>query len=83
MHSMVHMLETDDKEQIKICAALIRSAWEDCNNNRMCLLAGKEIVKLHKRTDDNRKMLLSNEEEEKIARGKVFHQLRQLFPQQG
>ena len=27
MHSMVHMLETDDKEQIKICAALIRSAW--------------------------------------------------------
>jgi hypothetical protein len=83
MHSMVHMLETDDKEQIKICAALIRSAWEDCNHNRRCLLAGKERVKLDKRTDDNRPMLLSKEEEGKIARGKGFHQPRQLFPQQG
>jgi len=83
MHSMVHMLETDDKEQIKICAALIRSAWEDCNHNRRCLLAGKERVKLDKRIDDNRPMLLSKEEEGKIARGTGFRQPRQLFPQQG
>ena len=80
MHSMVHMLETDDKEQIKISAALMRSTWEDYNHNRRCLLAGKEKVKLDKRTDDNRPMLLSKEEEGKMAKGKRFHQPRQLFP---
>ena len=83
MHSMVHMLETDDKEQIKICAALIRSAWEDCNHNRRCLLAGKERVKLDKRIDDNRQMLLSKEEEGKIERSKGSYQPRQLLTQQG
>ena len=70
-------------EQIKICAALIRSEWDDCNQNGRCLIAEKEGVKLDKRTDDNRLMLLSKEEKGKIARSKGFHQPMQLFPQLG
>ena len=79
MHTMIHMLETDDKEQLTICAALVRSAWEDCNHNRRCLLAGKDRVKLDKRADDTRPTLLSKEEESKISRGKGNNPPRQLF----
>ena len=68
MNVMVHMLETGGREQIKNSAALIRSAWEDCQQNRRALLAGKERSKLDKRMDDDRSMLLSKEEEAKMSR---------------
>ena len=81
MHAMVHTVETQEPENIKYTAALIRSAWEDCQQNRRALLAGKERAKLDKRVDDNRPRLLSKEEESKMSRGREQFQPRKLFPQ--
>ena len=63
MLPVVQMLETDDKEQLTQCAALLRSAWEDCNHNQRCLLAEKERVKLDKRPDNTRATPLSKGDE--------------------
>jgi hypothetical protein len=78
MHALIHMIESDDKEQLKFAAASVRSAWEDCQHNRRCLIAGKDRSKLDPRKDDTRPMLLSKEEESKVHRPSSS---RQLFPQ--
>ena len=68
MNMMVHQLETDDKEALGISAAWVRSAWEDLNQQRRFLLAGKQSFKLDHRANDTRPRLLTKEEEQKIAR---------------
>ena len=67
MHSLVHHVETNDKQALLHTAAWIRSAWEDLHQQRRQTLAGKQSFKLDKRTDDNRPRLLTQEEESKIT----------------
>ena len=70
MHMLVHHLETNDKEAIGVGAAFVRSAWEDLQQQRRFLMAGKQSFKLEHRADDTRPKLLSKEEEQKIGRGR-------------
>ena len=56
------LVETGDKECVPGVAALVRSSWEDCNQARRELIAGKGKAKLDKREDDDRPRLLSKEE---------------------
>ena len=70
MHALVHNQETNEREAVATAAALVRSAWEDLQQQRRHILAGKQAFKLDKRTDDTRPRLLSKEEEQKINRGR-------------
>ena len=49
-------------------AANLRSAWEDTQQHRRDLFAGKQAYKLDKREDDNRPRLLTDVENKKIQR---------------
>ena len=62
----IHMVETQDNSHITVQTALMRSAWEDLQQSRRHLLAGRQSYKLDPRTDDNKVRLLSREEEKKI-----------------
>ena len=66
MHMQMHFLETGDKKHLSMVAALTRSAWEDLNQNRRTLLAGKQSFKLNPRLDDDKPKLLTREEEQKV-----------------
>ena len=66
MHMMVNYMECNDKRKLGMAAALIRSSWEDLNQNRRKLLAGKQAHKLEPRIDDDRQRLLTREEEQKV-----------------
>ena len=68
MHLLVHNIETGDRETLSLSAAWIRSSWEDIQQQRRHLLAGKQSFKLDPRVDDTRPKLLSKEEEQKIIR---------------
>ena len=49
----IHMVETQDNSHITVQTALMRSAWEDLQQSRRHLLAGRQSNKLDPRTDDN------------------------------
>ena len=49
----------------------MRSAWEDCNESRRKVLAGKGKSTLSKRADDTRPRLMSTEEKDKVRRAKA------------
>ena len=68
-HQLVHHLESGDRQSLGAAAAYIRSTWEDLQQQRRGLLAGRQSFKLDRRTDDNKARLLSKEEEQKITRG--------------
>ena len=68
MHLHIHHFETGDRDNkaIGLSAALARSVWEDLNQQRRALLAGKQAFKLDPRKDDIKPRLLSKEEEKKV-----------------
>ena len=75
MHLLVQQVENtengaDGHKAMAQAACQIRSAWEDLNQNRRHLLAGRASNHLQKRSDDNRPRLLTTEEEEKIDKSK-------------
>ena len=67
MHIMVHSQEK--QASAEVVAAFAQSAWEDLQQQRRSLLAGRQMSKLDIREDDSRARLLSKEEEEKVAKG--------------
>ena len=69
MHCMVHEEEPRDHSEAEEIAALARSAWEDLQQQRRSLIAGRQMGKLDIREDDSRAQLLLKEEEEKVANG--------------
>jgi hypothetical protein len=71
MHQMVHQQEVQDPKSLEVIAAMLRSAWEDVQQQRRVLMAGRQAPKLDTREDDNRARLLSREEEDKIAKGRA------------
>ena len=71
MHEMVQQQEVQDPRSLEIIAAMLRSAWEDVQQQRRTLMAGRQAPKLDTREDDNRARLLSKEEEEKVAKGRA------------
>jgi hypothetical protein len=70
MHLMVHFLEHRQDSTLAEAAALQRSAWEDLQQNRRSLLAGKQSFKLQPRSDATRPKLLTEEEQKKIYQPK-------------
>ena len=68
MHCLVNYTETQDKRELATLAAHLRSAWEDAQQHRRWMFAGKQAYKLDKREDDNRPRLLTEEENKKIQR---------------
>ena len=66
MNVMLHFHETKDETLIHVAEALVRSAWQDCQENRREFLAGKQSHHLEKRPDENKNKLLNPEEEKKI-----------------
>ena len=68
MHAIVHHIETGEPKELGVAGAWARSAWEDLQQNRRNLMAGKQAFKLDPRPDDTRPKLLTKEEEQKIHR---------------
>ena len=68
MQLLLNYTETNDKKDLTTLAAHLRSAWEDTQQHRRWLLAGKQAYKLEKRQDDTRPRLLTEEENKKIQR---------------
>ena len=71
MHSMVRYVETNEKQDLAKTGALMRSAWEDCNESRRKVLAGKGKSTLSKGADYTRPRLMSTDEEDKVRRAKA------------
>ena len=86
MNMLVHHAEGSDPQSLQVVAAMLRSSWEDVQQNRRGLLAGKQVGKLAPRTDDDRVRLLTKEEEDKVRQGqatqKPFKARRQWRPKQ-
>ena len=78
MHCMVHEEEKRDHSEAEVIAALARSAWEDLQQQRRSLIAGRQMSKLDIREDDSRARLLSKEEEEKVAKGRAARAQQQF-----
>ena len=78
MHCMVHEEERHDQSEAEVIAALARSAWEDLQQQRRSLIAGRQMSKLDIREDDSRARLLSKEEEEKVAKGRAARAQQQF-----
>jgi hypothetical protein len=66
MNLMTHFIETEDKGDIGVAAAWIRSAQQDIREQRRGLLAGRQAWKLDPRKDDDKPKLLTLEEEKRI-----------------
>ena len=66
MHKLVLSLDTNDTREVQTAAAFIRSAWEDLQQQRRELVAGRNKNKLDRRPDDTKARLLTPEEEAKV-----------------
>ena len=66
MHMNVHLAQTRDLQHLTVSTALMRSAWEDLQQSRRHLMAGKQSYKLEPRAGDQTTRLLSKEEEKRI-----------------
>ena len=64
---LVHGLEMSDPTGLEMAGAEIRSVWEDLQQQRRNLLAGKISGKLEKSSDETRPRLLKAEEEKRIS----------------
>lgn len=73
MHLMVAQLETGDSKNMGLASAMIRSAWEDLNENRRHLAAGRQRYALEQRQDITEARLLTKEEEEKVRKARAFN----------
>ena len=65
---MTHHLETSDPHALGLAGALVRSSWEDLQQNRRRLLAGRAQFALKPREDNDQPRLLDKEEEDKVRR---------------
>jgi hypothetical protein len=70
MNLLITALETKDPNDTHQAAAYARSAWQDLQENRRGLIAGRARHKLEKRPDDTRPKLLSKEEEKEVEKTK-------------
>ena len=70
MNLMVAQLETNDAARMAMAGAMIRSAWEDLNENRRRLMAGRQTYTLDQRKDMDQTRLLSTEEAEKVRKAR-------------
>ena len=68
LHALVNSQEKEDRQSIAQAAAFIRSSWEDTQQLRKNIMAGKQSYKLDKRQDDDRPRLLTKEEEQRITK---------------
>ena len=68
MHLLVHYCESGDRKSMVEGAAFCRSAWEDLQQQRRGLLAGKQSFRLEPRVDNTKARLLTKEEEAKLVR---------------
>ena len=66
MNMYIHLAETKDMQHLTMATALARSAWEDLQQSRRHLIAGKESHKLETRTYDETAKLLTKEEEKRL-----------------
>lgn len=66
LHLTVQFAETKDMTALAIASAYFRSSWEDLQQGRRQLIAGKQSRKLEPRADDTTPKLLSKEEEKQI-----------------
>ena len=66
LNMYIHLAETKDMQHLKMATALARSAWEDLQQSRRHLMAGKQSHKLEPRTDDQTPKLLTKEEEKRL-----------------
>jgi hypothetical protein len=67
MQLLVDHFERGEVQSLQLAAALARSSWEDCQQARRTLLAGKGGGSiLERRNDDERPKLLTPEEEQKL-----------------
>ena len=71
MNFLVSHLQSGDRKELGLTAALVRSAWQDLHEQRRALLAGgKGKSLLEKRPDDEKPRLLNPQEEEKINKAR-------------
>lgn len=70
MNLLVQQVEKGDNDHraLALAATCCRSAWEDLQQQRRSLYAGKAAHALPRRPDDQRPRLLTQEEEEKIKK---------------
>ena len=68
MHILVGIVDGGDKKDLCRVGALARSSWQDMQEQRRSLLAGRNRNQLARRVDDDSHRLLTHEEEEKISK---------------
>ena len=68
MHRLVHYCESGDRKSMVEGAAFCKSAWEDLQQQRRGLLAGKQSFRLEPRADNTKARLLTKEGEAKLFR---------------
>ena len=70
LHAMTHHLETSDPHALGLAGALVRSSWEDLQQNRRRLIAGRAQFALKPREDNDQPRLLDKDEEDKVRRAR-------------
>ena len=68
MHLITHHFETGEKTALAMAAAISWSVWEDINEQRWALLVVKHVQVLDKRKDEERPRLLSEADDQRMAR---------------
>lgn len=71
LNAITEHLESGDPNALAVGGALIRSAWEDANDNRRRILAGRQQFVLKGRKDQDAAKLLEAEEEEKLRKARA------------
>ncbi len=80
MNMLICSLDTGNTKDTHAAGAFARSAFEDLQQIRKELYAGKQKRQLEPRADDTRERLLTREEEEKVAKARSIGRRQQ--PQQ-
>ena len=70
MHGLVDFSENPNPENLGVVGSLVRSAWEDLQENRKRILAGRNQHVLEPRPDMDAPRLLTREEEEKLRKAR-------------
>ena len=70
MAMLVDFQELWDEKSLTLAAAFARSSWEDLQQQRRGLLAGKAAPKLGPRKDQDAPRLLTPDEEEKVQKSR-------------
>ena len=80
MHVLVGVVDGGDRKDLCEVGALARSSWQDLQEQRRSLLAGKNRSQLARRVDDDSHRLLTHEEEEKLSKAqKPAHRARNVW----